>query len=222
MFWRKFAQWITASLVAGMLAGLCAGAREPEAAGSRNFHHDEWNSVGAVFDIKQSPDGFLWLTTSKGVLRFDGVRFQPADQATFGATHSRGIDSVFISSSGGLWLTTENAGLLFWKDGQLAEFPDRRCTPTRKQGKIIEDSDGSLWVQGAAGISHLHGQMCEAVGAKQGYPGGFAAGLLMDSRGTLWVKARKGPLLFLPKGASKFQVSSAEGISTSYAFLHEA
>ena len=190
---------------------------------STDFYHTAWDGVGAVFDIKQAPDGFLWLTTSKGVLRFDGVRFQSVEEATFGAVHANEIDSVFFSSSGGLWLTTEGAGLLLWKDGKLTEFRDRRCTPTRKQGKIIEDRDGSLWVQGAGGLFHLRGNVCDAIGAKQGYPGGFAAGLFMDSRGTLWVKTRKGPLLFLPRGQTKFQSNeSVEGASRSYAFLHEA
>src|SRR5580692_5874466 len=104
-----------------------------------DFHHTDWKGLGAVFDIKQSSEGYLWLTTSKGVLRFDGVRFQSVEEVTRGAVHDNDIDSVFLSSSGGIWLTTRGAGLLLWKDGQLATFPDRRCTPTRKQGKLIED-----------------------------------------------------------------------------------
>ncbi len=52
---------------------------------------------------------------------------------------------------------------------------------------------------------------------------GFPAGMLLDSDGTLWVKTRTSGLLFLPRGQSKFQVSQAgEGVSTGYAFLHEA
>src|ERR1700722_5021364 len=115
-----------------------------------DFHHTDWtseNGIGAVFDIQQSSDGYLWLTTSRGVLRFDGVRFQSVAEATYGAVDVNEIDSVFLPSSGSLWLTTVGAGLLFWKDGQLTAFPDRRCTPTRKQGKLVEDQDGSLWGQ---------------------------------------------------------------------------
>jgi len=116
-----------------------------------------------------------------------------------------------------------SSGLLFWKDGRLTAFPDRRCTPTRKMGRLVEDRDGSLWVQGAAGLFHLRGSVCEQAGAEQGYPGGFAAGILMDRSGTLWVKTRSGPLLFMPRGQSKFQVSKyGEGVSTSYANLQEA
>ena len=166
--------------------------RKPDPAGlqATGFHHTGWNGLGAVFDLKQSSEGYLWLTTSEGVLRFDGVRFESVEEVTRGAVHDNEIDSVFLSSSGGLWFTTQGAGLLLWKDGQLTTFPDRRRTPIRKQGKIIEDRDGSLWVQATAGLFHLRGSVCEQIGADQGYPGGFPAGILLDSDGTLWVKTR--------------------------------
>src|ERR1700735_241094 len=150
---HKLGRVVAAVLIAGVGSHACA---------AEDFHHTEWNGLGAVFDIKQSSEGYLWLTTSKGVLRFDGVRFQSVEEVTRGAARDSEIDSVFLSSSGGLWLTTEGAGLLFWKDGRLSDFPDRRCTPTRKQGKLIEDRDGSFWVQAAAGLFHLRGLRCES------------------------------------------------------------
>src|SRR5215470_411873 len=195
-------------LLAGALAPVLIAQREqPSFRGLPDFHHTEWSSLGAVFDVKQASEGYIWLTTSRGVLRFDGVQFQSVGEVTSGAVPTNEIDSVFLASSGGLWLTTQGAGLLFWKDGRLTDFPDRRCTPTRKQGQLIEDRDGSLWVQATSGLFHLSGSVCEQVGLDQGYPGGFPAGLLMDSDGTLWVKPQAGPLLFPPRGHTKFQVS---------------
>jgi len=221
--YRKF-RWLAGTFLAVGLAAEVRGAAAPATIhGFSGFHHTAWNSLGAVFDIKQSSDGYLWLTTSNGVLRFDGVRFQSVEDATDGVVRNGEIDSVFLSSSGGLWLSTEGAGLLFWNDGRLSVFPDRRCTPSRKQGQLIEDRDGSLWVQATAGLFHLRGSVCEQVGANQGYPGGFPAGILLDRDGTLWVKTASGPLLFLPRGQSIFQVNkSGEGLSTNFAFLHQA
>jgi ligand-binding sensor domain-containing protein len=69
-----------------------------------NSHHTMWtseNGPGAVFDIQQAADGYLWLTTSTGVFRFDGVRFQSVEEATNGAVHNSEIHAVFLSSSGG-------------------------------------------------------------------------------------------------------------------------
>ena len=46
-----------------------------------------------------------------------------------GAVPNREIHAVFLAASGGVWLKTRAAGLLFWKDGRLTIFADRRCTP---------------------------------------------------------------------------------------------
>lgn len=168
---RKFGCLVGVTLIPGLVSQTRGADAGPSVHGVTDFHHSEWNGLGAVFEIKQSSEGYLWLKTSKGVLRFDGVRFQSLEEVTRGAVADSEIDSVSLSSSGGLWLATEGAGLLFWKDGRLTAFPDRRCTPARKQGKLIEDRDGSLWVQATAGLFHLRGAVCEQAGLKQAYPG---------------------------------------------------
>jgi ligand-binding sensor domain-containing protein len=190
---RNLGWLICVAPILGIVSEASPSDAKPAIHQGTDFHHTGWSGMGAVFDLKQSSEGYLWLTTSKGVLRFDGVRFQPLEEVTHGAVQDTEIDSVFISSSGGLWFTTQGAGLLLWKDGRLTTFPDRRCTPIRKQGKIIEDRDGSLWVQATAGLFRLRGLVCEQIGAEQGYPGGFPAGILLDSDGTLWVKPRTSP-----------------------------
>src|SRR5215467_2338386 len=122
------------------------------------FHHRMWtsdNGIGAVFDIQQASTGYLWLTTSTGVFRFDGVRFQSVEEVTDGALQNSEIHSAFLSSSGGVWLKTRAAGLLFWKDERLTVFQDRRCTPALQLEGLDEDRDGSLWVQGSGGFFRL-------------------------------------------------------------------
>lgn len=222
-FHPKFRWLASLSLASALWAQVSLGREEPILRGMTDFHHTEWGGLGAVFDIKQSREGFLWLTTSKGVLRFDGARFQSLEEVTRGAVSEGEIDSVFLSASGGLWLTTEGAGLLLWKDGRLSNFPDRRCTPSRKQGQIIEDRDGSLWVQATAGLFRLHNGACEQIGVNQGYPGGFPSAIFLDREGTLWMKTQTGPLFEWPRGASKFEKTpDGEGVSTGFAFLREA
>ena len=44
-----------------------------------------------------------------------------------------------------------NIEWILLSEERIRLYPDRRCTPTRKMGQVIEDRDGSLWVQDAAG-----------------------------------------------------------------------
>jgi signal transduction histidine kinase/ligand-binding sensor domain-containing protein len=84
---------------------------------------------------------------------------------------------------------------------------------------VAEGRDGSLWVQGSGGFFHLRGSVCEPVGAEQGYPGGFPAAILVDSKGTVWVRTLAGGLFFLPAGQSKFQLLRYAAGATSAAFI---
>jgi signal transduction histidine kinase/ligand-binding sensor domain-containing protein len=192
----------------------------------QSFHHSSWKAeegLGAVFNIQQAPDGFLWLTTGRGVFRFDGVRFESVHDATDGAVLDSDLDSVFISRSGGIWFATRTAGMLLWQGGKIRVFSDRVCTPSLKTDGIAEDEDGSLWFQNRTGLAHLSGNKCEQVGTSRGYPGGFVAALFIDHQGTLWIKTKSGMLLFRPKGERLLQrASQNEAPTLDYVFMHEA
>src|SRR6202789_3075174 len=153
---RRFGStaWLVLAILA-LTSRISVAASAPPAPEITNYHHTMWtseNGLGAVFDIQQASNGYLWLTTSTGVFRFDGVRFQSVEEATNGAVHNSEIHAVFLSSSGGVWLKTRAAGLLFWKAGQLTTFTDRRCTPVLKMEGIAECRDGSLCLQASGGL----------------------------------------------------------------------
>jgi hypothetical protein len=177
---------------------------------SPQFHHTLWSAdsgIGAVYDIQQAGDGFLWIQTSTGVFRFDGVRFQTVAELLNDAPQSRKIEAALPSHSSGVWFTTAASGLLLWRNGQLKAFPDPHCT-----GIIAEAQDGSLWVASKVGLLHVQGSSCDKVGAEMAYPGGEPAGLMMDHEGTLWVKTWTGDLLSLSPGQSKFVLSPFGGV----------
>jgi signal transduction histidine kinase/ligand-binding sensor domain-containing protein len=190
------------------------------------YHHTAWtseNGVGAVYDIQQAPNGYLWLTTSKGVFRFDGVAFRSVEEVTNGAAKTRNINAVYVSASGGVWLSTQSAGLLLWKDGKLTTYTDRRCTPSLKSGSVSEDQEGWLWVQGQAGLYRTNGPVCEEIDGEWGYPGGFVPAVFADRQGTVWVKTEDGPVLVRPRGASRFEQSEKrDGPTVHPGLFHQA
>lgn len=209
-----------------MLVCLQAGTAHAYQHTLENYHHTAWASesgLGSVFEVSQAQDGYLWLTTSKGVYRFDGVRFQPLGEATNNAIHDGDVDSVMASAFGGVWLTTRSHGLLLWKDNRVFDFPDRRCTQGRRPDAMVEDEDGSLWIEASSGLFHLHQGICEEVTSASGYPGGFPSAILLDRSGTLWVKLPTGELFYRRRGEQTFQRNSfGEAPVTGFAHLHQA
>ena len=190
------------------------------------FRQSSWGAeagLGAVFDIQQSHDGFLWLTTSRGVLRFDGVKFETMEEVSNGAIRNDEAYTALAGRGDYVWLTTRAAGLLLWKDRKVTAFPfDRRCVTSSLTNGMVEDLDGSLWVRALAGLYHLNGSSCENIGREQGYPGGLPAAIFVDTNDTVWVKAPSGKLVSRSRGESKFQLRQyVSGPSPNPAFLGE-
>ena len=165
---------------------------------------------GSVTSIAQTPDGYLWLGTELGLLRFDGVRSvpwqPPADEHLPGSN----IRRLLVGRDGRLWIGT-NQGLASRKDGKLTRYAE---LAGQDIVALREDREGTMWV----GVwSTSTGRLCEIQrGSTQchGDDGGFGGGVISlyeDPHGNLWAGAATGlwrwkpgpPKLYpLPEGSS--------------------
>ena len=67
--------------------------------------------TGTIYDVWQTRDGFLWLATQTGLVRFDGVRFTPAETVYPGLPENLWVRSGFEDADGALWVGTNDAGV---------------------------------------------------------------------------------------------------------------
>lgn len=198
------------TLLAGILLAGCptAFASNP-ALETGQFAHTSWNVRdgffrGAVSSIAQTPDGFLWLGTEFGLMRFDGVRpvaWQPPAGQHLPSTS---IFSLLAARDGTLWIGTSK-GLASWKNGKLTAYPAFAGQSIR--AAIIEDHDGTIWAGGLAPAPP--GRLCALrAGAIQCYGddgalGNGVSGLSEDRAHNLWVGVRNGLWQWTP-GPPKF------------------
>ena len=62
--------------------------------------------TGTIYDIWQTRDGYIWLGTQTGLVRFDGVRFTAAENIYPGVPENLWVRAGFEDSSGSLWVAT--------------------------------------------------------------------------------------------------------------------
>ncbi len=113
------------------------------------YVHTAWTAregfKGSTRSIVQTPDGYLWLGTEFGLVRFDGVRFVPwgwPDQHL----PSSNITSLLAARDGILWIGTLN-GLASSSNGKLTLYPE---LSEEMIFALLQDQDGTIWV-GASG-----------------------------------------------------------------------
>src|SRR4051794_21434434 len=72
--------------------------------------------------IAQTPDGYLWIGTSGGLARFDGVRFVVFAHFNTPAMTDDNIRWLAVARDGSLWVATDGGGLLHYSDGRFRSF----------------------------------------------------------------------------------------------------
>src|SRR5258708_25804907 len=72
--------------------------------------------------IAQTPDGYLWVGTSEGLARYDGVRFTVFDRSNTPALQDDSILALTTARDGSLWIGTEGGGLLHYQTGSFRAF----------------------------------------------------------------------------------------------------
>jgi signal transduction histidine kinase/ligand-binding sensor domain-containing protein len=136
--------------------------------------------------IAQTRDGFLWLGTEAGLVRFDGASFQLFDRTTDPRLPGNDIRCLLESSDGSLWIGTSD-GLARWKDGAATAFSTQQGLPANGIRALVETSDKVLWAWTDAGLAHLAGDRFTA--SELGFPAASITNILPVAQGGLLVVA---------------------------------
>ena len=172
----------------------CAFALNPDLDISQ-YAHTSWKisdgfPKGVVNSIAQTPDGYLWLGTQFGLVRFDGVRHLEWAPPGGEQLPSNEIRGLLVSRDGTLWIGTRK-GLASWKGDRLTRYGE---LADQSIGPLLEDREGTVWA-GELGTST--GRLCAIrTGRVQCYgeDGRFGVGILSlyEHMGDLWAGAFTG------------------------------
>ncbi|MGE3844935.1 MAG: two-component regulator propeller domain-containing protein, partial [Vicinamibacterales bacterium] len=114
------------------------------------FSFDVWTTENglpqnSVNDIVQTRDGYLWLATFGGLVRFDGVRFTVFDRSLEGIESQR-VTALLEHSDGALWAGTEDGRLIEFRDGRFSTYGSEDGLPSGQAIRIEEDEEHNLWI----------------------------------------------------------------------------
>ncbi|HEX8359751.1 MAG TPA: two-component regulator propeller domain-containing protein [Longimicrobium sp.] len=146
-------------------------------------------------DIRQTPDGFLWLASFEGLVRFDGVTFRSFAEAEIPGLARASFRRLAVDRRGALWAASETGGVVRWADGRWKVFTTRDGLVSDRITSLVPDPDGSLWVGTRAGISRITGDRVTRLVLPRGEPDPSVTALALDGVGGLWIGTVAGGVL---------------------------
>ena len=122
------------------------------------YIHEAWTTENglpqnSVKALVQSREGYLWLGTEEGLVRFDGSRFTVFDKRNTPDLKDHSIQCLLEDGADGLWIGTETGGLSRFKDGAFTHYTRQQGLPGNHITAIHQDRQGVLWIGTRPGLS---------------------------------------------------------------------
>ena len=111
--------------------------------------------------IAQTPDGYLWLGTSSGLARFDGVRFMVYARFNTPSMTDDNIRALAVAGDGSLWVATDGGGLLHYQNGRFQSFGPKEGLTNEFVLAVLADRNGDVWAGTNRGLFRRHGEKFE-------------------------------------------------------------
>lgn len=111
-----------------------------------NWGLEEGLPQSSVNDIIQSKNGYIWLATFGGLVRFDGLNFTTFDRSNSKGMRSDRILHLHESTDGSIWLSTED-GFIRYLDNNFRSYVLKQDDDQIQSPLTIdEDGTGTLWL----------------------------------------------------------------------------
>ena len=197
-----FARYLKlAAYAAVVLACQHAAALNPKIR-LQDLNHASWTEKdgvpGDIQTMAQTRDGWLWLGTSDGLYRFDGVRFEkrplPRDR----------IYNLHALDNGDLLVAYQLEGLsILHPDGKIEELIDTKATTMGSIASVAMDKDGAIWAASGTGLHRYRNGTWEVMSAGPEWAGETFS-VLLDQYGRVWVSNEKFVYMY-DRGAGRLQ-----------------
>ena len=182
------------SFLAGWIAH---GQRVNDLVGRSSYVIQHWQTEeglpqNSVTSIAQTPDGYLWLGTFNGLVRFDGVRFTVFDSSTTPELKSSRIVQTHVGRKGGLSILSEFQDFAAYSDGKFSSVAWATRPKANRCVKIIENSSGDTVVLDTErNIFRIRDFGIEWMASFTNLDLGRIVAMESDSSGKIWVALKK-------------------------------
>jgi signal transduction histidine kinase/ligand-binding sensor domain-containing protein len=141
-----------------------------------------------VVGVEQTPDGYLWVLTRGGLVRFDGVRFQLFEEASSAGFTTSTMWKLYLDRENRLWMAKEHGALVCIAGTNVFALTSKDGLPQfGGECSMGEDNEGGLWIAYNFGtvLRYKDGRVDDFT-SQDGLPAGRDCLFASDREGQLW------------------------------------
>lgn len=132
--------------------------------------------------IVQTPEGFIWIGSYSGLIRYDGYAFERVDSTSGIAS----VTSLYVDSKDRLWVGTNDSGVAVMERGNVKMFGKTDGLASASVRAIAEDPDGNIYVATTQGIAVIDNMQNVRMLEDEGVKDAFFRDLRVDADGVLY------------------------------------
>src|SRR5436190_16658253 len=190
--------WMFFAAALAVPAARATGAETPYALLSgytmASWSASDGSSIGPVYSLVQDRDGYLWIGTTGGIVRFDGARFTRWETIYDASLPRADVRALTMARDGTLWAgfdRTNNSVTVAALRGGTVVSVSKGSPPHEAVTSLLEDHAGTMWAVSDGVLYHLQGGAWDVI--RHGALGHAAVvSVREDARGSLWVGTRQG------------------------------
>lgn len=112
-----------------------------------NWRTEDGLPQNSITSIVQTPDGYIWLSTFNGIVRFDGVKFRVFDAVNTPELRSSRVIGLRLDKQGTIWTISMEGYVTMIRQGRFTQVSTNMGLPDGPLGLLGADPDGEIWVR---------------------------------------------------------------------------
>jgi signal transduction histidine kinase/ligand-binding sensor domain-containing protein len=192
---RYLISLVAAAVDGGLALCLFVGGPVDAAAGPAlpDYFVQSWRTGdglpdNAIYDVLQDSNGYIWLATLEGLVRFDGVAFKPFSSPLIAQVAARNIRALAQTADSTLLMLPAVGGVVQLKDGRFSPHPAGEGMAGYQLQTLFVDRAGAVWLSWTGGgVRRWRAGEITEFGPTNGLSSRARVSFAADNAGGVWI-----------------------------------